>query len=67
MDSTPNTAGGMTDVLTDAATVAGYAPSIHNTQPWRWRIHGPTADLYTDSDRQLRLADPDRRDAHGQL
>jgi nitroreductase len=61
MDSTPNTAGGMTDVLTDAATVAGYAPSIHNTQPWRWRIHGTTADLYADTSRQLRLADPDRR------
>ncbi len=61
MDSTPNTAGGMTDVLTHAATVAGYAPSIHNTQPWRWRIHSTTADLYADTGRQLRLADPDRR------
>jgi nitroreductase len=44
-----------------AATVAGYAPSIHNTQPWRWRVHGTTADLYADTDRQLHLADPDRR------
>ena len=62
MDSTPNTAdAGTTDVLIHAATVAGYAPSIHNTQPWRWRIHGATADLYADTDRQLRLADPDRR------
>ena len=62
MDSTPTTASaGVTDVLTHAATVAGYAPSIHNTQPWHWRIHGTTADLYADTSRQLRLADPDRR------
>lgn len=47
--------------LVDAATLAGLAPSIHNTQPWRWRIHGTTADLFAEPVRQLRISDFDRR------
>ena len=27
-------------VLVRAARIGGYAPSIHNTQPWRWRVSG---------------------------
>jgi nitroreductase len=50
-----------TGALTHAATVALRAPSIHNTQPWRWRIHDTTADLYADAGRQLHVSDPDRR------
>ena len=41
--------------------LAGYAilaPSIHNTQPWKFRIHGPTLDLYADRERALPVADP---------
>ena len=33
-----------TQVLADAAAAAGYAPSIHNTQPWRWRLTADTLD-----------------------
>jgi nitroreductase len=47
--------------LTMAATVAALAPSIHNTQPWHWRIDGDAADLYIDSTRQLKVIDPDLR------
>jgi hypothetical protein len=47
--------------LTKALTVALRAPSIHNTQPWRWRQRGNVADLYADTRRQLYVADPDRR------
>lgn len=47
--------------LAAAATAAGIAPSIHNTQPWRWRIHDGVADLYAEPTRQLLVADPDRR------
>lgn len=47
--------------LVDAATVAGRAPSIHNTQPWRWRIHGTVADLFAEPERQLRISDLDGR------
>ena len=47
--------------LVTAAQAATLAPSIHNTQPWRWWIHGVTANLYADTSRQLRIADPSRR------
>jgi nitroreductase len=48
-------------VLAEAAEVAGYAPSVHNTQPWRWRISGDHMDLLADRDRQLTVADPQGR------
>lgn len=41
---------------------AGRAPSVHNTQPWAWRVHGTRIDLYADFRRQLVYADPQRRD-----
>ena len=47
--------------LVSAAQAAGSAPSIHNTQPWHWRIHDGIADLYAEPDRQLPASDPDRR------
>ncbi|HKE63678.1 MAG TPA: nitroreductase [Micromonosporaceae bacterium] len=50
-----------TRALVAATEVAGRAPSIHNTQPWRWRIHDSVADLYADERRHLAVADPQRR------
>lgn len=50
-----------TRALIAAATVAASAPSVHNTQPWRWCIDGDVADLYADTRRQLHIADPERR------
>ena len=47
--------------LADAAAAAGYAPSIHNTQPWRWRFDSKTLDLYLDRSRVLAATDPDTR------
>jgi nitroreductase len=47
--------------LAEAATAAGYAPSIHNTQPWRWRLHGDTLDLHLERSRVLEVTDPDAR------
>jgi len=44
-----------------AARTAGQAPSIHNTQPWRWRLRRSVADLHADTRRQLRSADMARR------
>ena len=41
---------------------AGRAPSVHNTQPWTWRVHGTSVDLHADFRRQLVYADPQRRD-----
>jgi nitroreductase len=38
--------------------LATRAPSIHNTQPWRWRVSGDVLELHADRARQLRIADP---------
>ena len=38
------------------------APSVHNTQPWRWRLDGDVIDLFADVRRQLPVTDPDGRD-----
>jgi hypothetical protein len=42
-----------------ALEVAIRAPSIHNTQPWRWRLDDDGLVLLADRERQLRVADPD--------
>jgi nitroreductase len=47
--------------LAEAATAAGLAPSVHNTQPWRWQVREDALDLYADRSRQLAVADPDAR------
>ena len=33
--------------------VAARAPSVHNTQPWRFTVTGDTIELYADASRQL--------------
>jgi nitroreductase len=48
--------------VTAAVEDALRAPSVHNTQPWRWRIGPDQVELYADWDRQLVATDPDRRD-----
>src|SRR5579859_5716765 len=50
-----------TDALTEAAELARYAPSIHNSQPWRWRVAEGVLDLYLVDDRVLPVTDPDGR------
>ncbi|MFI7547162.1 Acg family FMN-binding oxidoreductase [Actinoplanes sp. NPDC049599] len=47
--------------LEAAAAAALHAPSVFNTQPWRWRISGDTLELFTEPDRQLTVVDPDGR------
>jgi nitroreductase len=37
------------------------APSIHNTQPWRWVFRAGVLELYADRTRQLPALDPDGR------
>lgn len=51
----------LSHALVEAATAAGYAPSIHNTQPWRWRQIGKVLDLHLDRSRVLHITDPDTR------
>jgi hypothetical protein len=44
-----------------AAERAILAPSILNSQPWSWRVHRSSLELFADPDRQLHGIDPDRR------
>jgi nitroreductase len=53
--------GQVTEALAEAVAAAGYAPSIQNTQPWRWRLAGDTLDLYIERSRILEVTDPDTR------
>jgi len=57
----PDHARAMRDGLAQAAAAAGYAPSIYNTQPWRWSLARDTLDLYLDRSRVLDAGDPDTR------
>ena len=50
-----------TNALKNAAEAALRAPSILNTQPWRWHVTGDTLELSADPDRQLPVIDPDHR------
>ncbi len=54
-------AGPERTVLAQAAELAGYAPSVHNTQPWRWRVGQRELDLFADRSRQLQISDPQGR------
>jgi nitroreductase len=48
--------------LITAVEHALRAPSVHNTQPWRWRIADDTIELHADWNRHLVATDPGRRD-----
>jgi hypothetical protein len=43
---------------------AGAAPSIHNTQPWRFAVSDDLIEIYGDPDRLLWVADPRGRALH---
>ena len=45
-----------------AVELATRAPSVHNSQPWRWRIGDRTVHLYADPQRWLPVTDADGRD-----
>lgn len=46
-----------------ALAVACRAPSVHNTQPWHWRLAEHSVHLYLDSARTLGTLDPTGREA----
>ncbi len=41
---------------------AARAPSVHNTQPWRFRLDGNVLELYADPSRRLDRTDPQGRE-----
>lgn len=45
-----------------AMALATRAPSVHNTQPWRWRIGEHSVHLYAEPSLHLVHTDPDGRD-----
>jgi hypothetical protein len=49
------------DALRRSADRARLAPSIHNTQPWRFVIGPTTLELYSDEERRLQVIDPQGR------
>ena len=48
----------MNDALRRSVEYAGRAPSVHNTQPWRFRVDGSVLTLYADLRRRLEVLDP---------
>jgi len=42
----------------DVVELACQAPSVHNTQPWMWRVNGSTLELYADLRRLLTATSP---------
>jgi nitroreductase len=45
-----------------ALTMAVRAPSVHNTQPWLWRVADNSVHLYSNPSLRLPITDPDSRD-----
>ncbi|MGV8875635.1 MAG: Acg family FMN-binding oxidoreductase [Rhodococcus sp. (in: high G+C Gram-positive bacteria)] len=56
MNDQPDTA-----VVEMLVGLACRAPSVHNSQPWRWTYSEHGLDLYTDSTRLLGVIDPTAR------
>jgi nitroreductase len=50
------------DTARAAVALANRAPSVHNSQPWRWRIAPSSIHLFADPSRALPATDPDGRD-----
>jgi len=48
--------------IQSAMALAAWAPSVHNSQPWRWRVRSRSIDLYADMTRHLTATDPQARD-----
>ncbi len=51
-----------TEDVTAIIATAARAPSVHNTQPWKFRVRGDVIELLADSSRQLRRVDPAGRE-----
>ena len=54
--------GSIADKLKFLLKYAVFAPSSHNTQPWKFEIRENAIELYADKTRALPVADPDDRE-----
>lgn len=57
----PTTPDRLADALLRAALFARLAPSLHNSQPWHWRIGAAALDLRLERRRVLTVSDPNAR------
>lgn len=51
------------EVIAGAVDLARRAPSLHNSQPWRWVVTPAAVDLFTDPHRVVRSSDGSGREA----
>ena len=49
-------------VVQNAVMLACRAPSLHNSQPWRWVAEGTELHLFADRTRLVQVADPSGRE-----
>lgn len=56
------TTGGHEGVLRWSVEQARFAPSVHNTQPWRFAVTGTVLTLHADLTRHLDVLDPAGRE-----
>jgi nitroreductase len=53
LTTTSNTAPDLAERAGYLIELAARAPSVHNTQPWRFTVTGQSIELYADASRQL--------------
>ncbi|MBO0848130.1 MAG: nitroreductase family protein [Pseudonocardia sp.] len=63
MDATLKSVGGLTaEQVRTVLTAATAAPSLHNSQPWRFRCTPSAFEVRADLSRAVPIADPDHRE-----
>ena len=50
------------ELVGEVIATAGRAPSLHNSQPWRFRVDGDVLELRADAQRAMRVSDPEARE-----
>lgn len=60
-DNSTSTQSRTAQVLESAAQQSLHAPSVFNTQPWRWRVTADSLELRADPARRLATTDPEGR------
>jgi nitroreductase len=62
MNEIPAAIGLAPDQVEGLLTAAGRAPSLHNSQPWRFRVTPHMIELFADRNRALPVIDPRGRE-----